>query len=101
MASIDRNQQAEPSGAGEPALSQADDMVAAVLSRIPHSLIAFLGRFSIAAVFWKSGQTKVQGFAIDILEGRFELGIPHFADSTIDLFRRSTGYPSFPRSLPR
>ena len=37
--------------------------------RIPHSLIALLGRFSIAAVFWKSGQTKVQGFAIDIVSG--------------------------------
>jgi putative oxidoreductase len=99
MASIDRNQQAEPSGAGEPALSQADDMVAAVLSRIPHSLIAFLGRFSIAAVFWKSGQTKVQGFAIDILEGRFELGIPHFADSTIDLFKEEYRLPFIPPEL--
>ncbi|KAF0163472.1 MAG: putative oxidoreductase [Rhodocyclaceae bacterium] len=54
---------------------------------IPDSLIALLGRFSIAAVFWKSGQTKVQGFAIDIIGGEFSLGLPHLADSAITLFR--------------
>lgn len=56
------------------------------LGMIPHSLIAFIARFSIAAVFWKSGQTKVQGLAIDLLSGTFELGIPRLADSTIPLF---------------
>ncbi|MGH8436146.1 MAG: DoxX family protein [Pseudomonas sp.] len=54
--------------------------------RIPHSLIAFIGRFSIAAVFWKSGQTKVEGLAIDLVSGTFELGVPRLADSTIPLF---------------
>lgn len=54
---------------------------------IPDSLIALLGRFSIAAVFWKSGQTKVQGFAIDIVGGEFSLGLPHLSDSVIALFR--------------
>lgn len=56
-------------------------------SRIPHSLVAVLARFSIAAVFWKSGQTKVEGLAIDIVEGRFELGWPHLADTAVALFR--------------
>ena len=56
------------------------------LGLIPHSLIAFIARFSIAAVFWKSGQTKVEGLAIDLLSGTFELGIPRLADSTIPLF---------------
>lgn len=56
------------------------------LGLIPHSLIAFIARFSIAAVFWKSGQTKVEGLAIDLLSGTFELGIPRLADSTIALF---------------
>ena len=37
----------------------------ALFEKIPYSLIAFIARFSIAAVFWKSGQTKVEGFAID------------------------------------
>jgi len=54
---------------------------------IPDSLIALLGRFSIAAVFWKSGQTKVQGFAIDIVGGEFSLGLPRLSDSAIALFR--------------
>ena len=31
----------------------------ALFEKIPYSLIAFIARFSIAAVFWKSGQTKV------------------------------------------
>lgn len=60
------------------------------LGKIPHSLIAFIARFSIAAVFWKSGQTKVEGLAIDLLSGTFELGLPRLADSTIPLF--STEY---------
>jgi putative oxidoreductase len=59
----------------------------ALLSRIPHSLIALLARFSIAAVFWQSGQTKVQGFAVDIVSGTFQLGWPRLSDSAIDLFR--------------
>jgi putative oxidoreductase len=69
------------------------DVVASTLSRIPHWLIAFIGRFSIAAVFWKSGQTKVQGLAIDLLDGKVELGIPRFADSTLDLFREEYRLP--------
>ena len=55
--------------------------------RIPDSLIALLGRFSIAAVFWKSGQTKVQGFAIDIVGGEFQFGMPLLSASVVDLFR--------------
>lgn len=61
--------------------------VTARCSRIPHSLIALVGRFSIAAVFWKSGQTKVQGFVLDIVSGEVQLGIPRLSDSAVDLFR--------------
>jgi len=50
---------------------------------IPDALIALLGRFSIAAVFWKSGQTKVQGFAIDIVSGEFHFGMPQLSDSAV------------------
>ncbi len=39
------------------------------MARIPDDPIALLGRFSIAAVFWKSGQTKVDGLAIDLVDG--------------------------------
>jgi len=68
----------------------------AALSRIPHSAIALLARFSIAAVFWKSGQTKVEGFAIDLVEGRFELGWPRLSDSAVDLFRDEYRLPLLP-----
>ena len=58
-----------------------------LFSRIPDSLIALIGRFSIAAIFWKSGQTKVEGFAVDLVEGQFAFGIPRLADSAVALFR--------------
>lgn len=67
--------------------------------RIPHSLIALLGRFSIAAVFWKSGQTKVQGFAIDIVGGEFQFGMPHLSDSVVDLFRDEYRLPLIPPEI--
>lgn len=59
----------------------------ALCSRIPHALIALLARFSIAAVFWKSGQTKVQGFSVDLVSGEFQPGWPRLSDSVVDLFR--------------
>ncbi|MBV4459922.1 DoxX family protein [Pseudomonas sp. COR58] len=65
----------------------------ALLERIPHSLIAFIARFSIAAVFWKSGQTKVEGLAIDLVDGTFEPGWPHLADSTVPLFQSEYHVP--------
>ncbi len=62
-----------------------------LFEKIPHSLIAFVARFSIAAVFWKSGQTKVEGFAVDLVSGTFIYDNPHLADSTVPLF--SSEYP--------
>jgi putative oxidoreductase len=56
-------------------------------SHIPDSLIALVGRFSIAATFWKSGQTKVEGLAIDIVDGTFSIGVPRLSDSALELFR--------------
>lgn len=55
--------------------------------RIPHSLVALVARFSIAAVFWKSGQTKVTGFVLDIVSGEFALGWPRLSDSALALFQ--------------
>jgi putative oxidoreductase len=34
------------------------------LERIPYSLLALIARVAPAAVFWRSGQTKVHGFAL-------------------------------------
>ena len=59
----------------------------AAMARIPESAIALLGRIAIAGVLWRSGQTKVEGFALDLFAGRFEFGLPRLADSTVDLFR--------------
>lgn len=64
-----------------------------LLENIPHSLIALIARFSIAAVFWKSGQTKVEGLAIDLIDGTFQLGWPRLADSTIPLFQSEYHVP--------
>lgn len=70
-----------------------------LLARIPQSFIALLARFSIAAVFWKSGQTKIEGFAVDIIDGSVTLGIPRFADSTVELFREEYKLPLLPPEL--
>ena len=70
-----------------------------VFSRIPHDALAMLARFSIAAVFWKSGQTKVDNFAIDLIDGRFSIGVPRFAESTVDLFREEYRLPILPPEL--
>ena len=65
-------------------------------ARIPHSLIALLARFSIAAVFWKSGQTKIEGLKIDIVDGTFNPGWPRLSDSAIELFRDEYKVPLIP-----
>ncbi|AIG05173.1 DoxX family protein [Pseudomonas fluorescens] len=67
--------------------------------KIPYSLISLVARFSIAAVFWKSGQTKVEGLAIDLVEGTFELGMPHLASSTVPLFQSEYRIPLVPAEV--
>ena len=47
--------------------------VLGVLGRIPDSLLALAGRIFPAAVFWQSGETKVDGW--------------HLSDNAVDLFR--------------
>lgn len=66
------------------------------MARIPESAIALLGRFSVAAVFWKSGQTKVEGFELDIVSGTFAPGLPRLAASAVDLFRDEYRLPWLP-----
>lgn len=72
---------------------------AAGLERIPYSLIALLARFAIAAVFWNSGQTKVQGLAINFVTGEFQLGWPALSDSAVALFRDEYRVPLLPPEL--
>lgn len=64
-----------------------------LFERTPYWLIALLGRFSIAAVFWKSAQTKVQGFALDIVSGEFQFGLPQLSDSAVFLFQEEYRLP--------
>lgn len=70
-----------------------------LLARIPDGLIALVGRFSIAAIFWKSGQTKVRGFAIDIVSGEFQFGLPRLSDSVVGLFRDEYRLPLLPPEI--
>jgi putative oxidoreductase len=61
------------------ALIGAMRTVAAVLDKIPQSLISLAARIFPAAVFWRSGQTKVEGF--------------HVTDNAIALFRDEYALP--------
>jgi putative oxidoreductase len=69
------------------------------LQRIPDSLIALIGRVSIAAIFWLSAQTKIDGFALNILAGEITLGWPHLSASAIDLFRDEYRLPFVPPEI--
>lgn len=71
----------------------------ALCARVPHDFIALLARFSIAAVFWKSGQTKVEGLAIDLIDGTFSVGIPRLADSAVALFADEYRLPLLPPEI--
>jgi putative oxidoreductase len=70
-----------------------------IFNKIPDTLIATIGRFSIAAVFWKSGQTKVEGLAIDFINGEFQFGWPHLSDSALALFKEEYRLPLLPPEL--
>jgi len=70
-----------------------------LMSRIPHSLVALIGRFAIAGVFWRSGQTKVEGLSIDVVEGHFEFGWPGVTASAVELFRDEYQLPLLPPEL--
>lgn len=75
------------------------DALRGLLARIPHSAIALLARFSMAAVFWSSGQTKVQGFALNLVSGEVRLGWPRLAPQAVDLFRDEYRLPLLPPEL--
>src|SRR4249920_462334 len=53
--------------------------------RIPYSLIALVARLGVADVFWRSGQTKVEGF--------------HIREATFFLFRDEYKVPLLPPDL--
>ncbi|MBS9439481.1 DoxX family protein [Photorhabdus noenieputensis] len=62
------------------------------------SVIPLLARISLAATFWLSGQSKVVGLNIDILETStpWQLGIPRVTDSSVSLFISEYKLPLLP-----
>lgn len=82
--------------AHSPSQAQRVGVAIGMLGRIPDTLIALVARFSIAAVFWSSGQTKVEGLAINFVTGDFKLGWPRLSDSAVDLFRDEYKLPLIP-----
>ena len=85
-------------GMAAPLLRYADRFVA-VCARTPYDAIALLARFSIAAVFWTSAQTKVQGLVINLVDGQVQLGWPRLSDSAVALFRDEYKLPLLPPEL--
>ena len=70
----------------------------ALLGTIPHGLIALIARLSIAAVFWQSGQTKVDGFmlndtAVYLFENEYKLPL---VDPTIAAYLAAISEHLFP-----
>jgi len=47
-------------------------------------------------VFWLSGQTKIEGLAINLVQGEFHLGWPHLSDSALSLFQEEYALPLLP-----
>ncbi len=70
--------------------------VVGLFERIPNTVVAFFARFSIAAVFWNSGQTKVEGFVLNLVSGEFALGWPRLSDSAVALFQDEYKLPFIP-----
>lgn len=68
----------------------------AAFERIPYSAVALLGRFSLAGVFWRSGQTKIENLQIDLVDGHFQLGWPRLAENAVALFRDEYQLPLLP-----
>ncbi len=82
-----------------PAVARLVGSAVGLFKRIPESLVALVARFSIAAVFWNSGQTKIDGFAVNLVSGDFQLGWPRLSDSAVALFQDEYQLPILPPEL--
>jgi putative oxidoreductase len=69
------------------------------LEAFPHSLVALVARIGIGMTFWQSGQTKVEGLAVDPVAGQWQFGWPHLAPGAVDLFRDEYALPLLPPEL--
>ncbi|MFD1382679.1 DoxX family protein [Rhodanobacter aciditrophus] len=77
-------------------LSLINKLPEQVFRHIPESLVLLLARFALAAVFWLSGQTKIEGFALNPLTGTFEFGWPSIKDTSFFLFEYEYALPLIP-----
>jgi len=68
-------------------LTRGVALAVGLCERIPNTLIAFIARFSIAAVFWTAGQTKVEGAVFNLVSGEVEWGWPSLSESALALFQ--------------
>ncbi|WP_068715034.1 DoxX family protein [Vibrio tritonius] len=57
------------------------------------SIILLMSRLALAGVFWLSGQTKIEGFALNPISGQWQWGIPHIKDTTFFLFEYEYALP--------
>ena len=80
-------------------LSNLLDSLDGIFKKIPESLVLFVARFSLAAVFWLSAQTKVEGFAINLMSMTFHLDWPRITDSTYFLFEYEYALPLLPPTI--
>jgi putative oxidoreductase len=78
---------------------QMSDHAIALFSRIPHSAIALLARFSVAMTFWMSGQTKIEGLVLDPINSTVAFGWPRVSDGALELFRSEYTLPLIPPEL--
>lgn len=99
MNSISSTDGGAVSSAGRSALARWVAKFIRLFERFPNSLVAVVARFSIAAVFWNSGQTKIEGLVINLVNGEFKLGWPRLSDSALDLFRHEYNLPIVPPEL--
>lgn len=68
-----------------------------LLARIPHSLVALVGRLAIGMVFWLSGQTKLEGYMACIPGlSCFKANPFSLSDTTFVLFENEYALPVIP-----
>lgn len=71
-----------------------------LFSRIPHSLLALLGRLTIGLVFWRSGQTKLEGYELCIPgTACFKANPFSLGENTFVLFAQEYNVPLLPTWL--
>jgi len=62
-------------------------------ARLSHDAIAVLARVSMAATFWLSGQSKIEGLVLDPIGLQVQWGLPHVSAGALDLFRTEYRLP--------